>query len=128
MNNLSNTVQTVVQTVTNAVTLTGNQRVRDVKDFADGVKIGGLPLYPINENTVFLDANIVFGGAATMFGKDSQRFGRTSPLIRTTLVGMARSGILKEVQAAEVEARTEASALQIWSITSRPTATPCRIG
>ena len=74
VNSLSNTVQTVVQTVSNAVTLTGNQRVRGVKDFVDGVKIGGLPLYPINENTVFLDANIVFGGAATMFGKDSTTF------------------------------------------------------
>lgn len=71
---VTNTVQTVVQNVTNAVSLTGNQLVRGMKDFVDGLKIGGLPIRKINENTVFIDANVAFGGAATMFGKGSTTF------------------------------------------------------
>lgn len=81
VNNLSNTVQTVVQTVSNAVTLTGNQRVKGVKDFVDGVRIGGLFASKLKDDTLYFDGNIVLRGGLTMYGKNTT----TSPSIFSAL-------------------------------------------
>lgn len=81
VNSLSNTVQTVVQTVSNAVTLTGNQRVKGVKDFVDGVRIGGLFASKLKDDTLYFDGNIVLRGGLTMYGKNTT----TSPSIFSVL-------------------------------------------
>lgn len=81
VNSLSNTVQTVVQTVSNAVTLTGNQRVQGVKNFVDGVRIGGLFASKLKDDTLYFDGNIVLRGGLTMYGKNTT----TSPSIFSAL-------------------------------------------
>lgn len=67
VNSLSNTVQTVVQTVSNAVTLTGNQRVKGVKDFVDGVRVNGSPVIeydPVTKTLIFPGNILAEGGIA----------------------------------------------------------------
>ena len=69
VNNLSNAVQTVVQTVSNAVTLTGNQRVQGVKNFVDGVRINGSPVVEYDPviNTWLFRGNILAEGGMAAF-------------------------------------------------------------
>ena len=69
VNSLSNTVQTVVQTVSNAVTLTGNQRVKGVKDFVDGVRVNGSPVIEYDPviNTWLFRGNILAEGGMAAF-------------------------------------------------------------
>ena len=69
VNNLSNAVQTVVQTVSNAVTLTGNQRVQGVKNFVDGIRINGSPVieYAPVINTWLFRGNILAEGGMAAF-------------------------------------------------------------
>lgn len=69
VNSLSNTVQTVVQTVSNAVTLTGNQRVQGVKNFVDGVRVNGSPVIEYDPviNTWLFRGNILAEGGFAAF-------------------------------------------------------------
>lgn len=69
VNSLSNTVQTVVQTVSNAVTLTGNQRVQGVKNFVDGVRVNGSPVIEYDPviNTWLFRGNILAEGGMAAF-------------------------------------------------------------
>lgn len=68
VNNLSNAVQTVVQTIVNAVTLTGNQRIAGEKNFVDGIRVNSSPLITYDEktNTLLLKTNLaLLGGVAS---------------------------------------------------------------
>jgi hypothetical protein len=69
VNNLSNAVQTVVQTVSNAVTLTGNQRVQGVKNFVDGIRVNGSPVIEYDPviNTWLFRGNILAEGGMAAF-------------------------------------------------------------
>lgn len=69
VNNLSNAVQTVVQTASNAVTLTGNQRVQGVKNFADGIRVNGSPVIEYDPviNTWLFRGNILAEGGFAAF-------------------------------------------------------------
>lgn len=69
VNNLSNAVQTVVQTVSNAVTLTGNQRVQGVKNFVDGIRVNGSPVIEYDPviNTWLFRGNILAEGGIAAF-------------------------------------------------------------
>lgn len=58
----------------NLVTLDTTQTITGMKDFTNGLKIGGLPVYKLNDSTLFLDANIVVSGDATIFGSGSTTF------------------------------------------------------
>ena len=66
---ISNTVQTVVRTVDNAVTLTGNQRVQGVKNFVDGIRVNGSPIieYHPTINTWLFRGNILAEGGMAAF-------------------------------------------------------------
>ena len=69
VNSLSNTVQTVVQTVSNAVTLTGNQRVQGVKNFVDGIRVNGSPVIEYDPviNAWLFRGNILAEGGMAAF-------------------------------------------------------------
>lgn len=69
VNSLSNTVQTVVQTVSNAVTLTGNQRVQGVKNFVDGIRVNGSSVIEYDPviNTWLFRGNILAEGGMAAF-------------------------------------------------------------
>lgn len=56
------------------VKLAAAQSIAARHNFVDGLKIGDLPIYKIQDNTIYLDANLVVSGLATMFGKDSTTF------------------------------------------------------
>ena len=66
---ISNTVQTVVRTVDNAVTLTGNQRVQGVKNFVDGIRLNGSPIIEYHPaiNTWLFRGNILAEGGMAAF-------------------------------------------------------------
>lgn len=66
---ISNTVQTVVRTVDNAVTLTGNQRVQGVKNFVDGIRVNGSPIIEYHPaiNTWLFRGNILAEGGMAAF-------------------------------------------------------------
>lgn len=50
------------------VTLDGEQDITGVKDFINGLKIGGLPITKKQDDVVYLDANLVVRGGITMYG------------------------------------------------------------
>ena len=69
VNSLSNTVQTVVQTVDNAVKLTGNQRIAGEKNFVDGIRINGSPIIEYDPviNTWLFRGNVLAEGGFAAF-------------------------------------------------------------
>ena len=58
----------------NLVTLDTPQAITGIKDFTNGLKIGGLPVYKLKDSTIFIDANLVVTGAFTMHGSGSTTF------------------------------------------------------
>ena len=50
------------------VTIDGDETINGVKDFANGLMIGGLPLTKMQDDVVYLDAHLVVRGGITMFG------------------------------------------------------------
>lgn len=58
----------------NLVTLDTTQAITGIKDFTNGLKIGGLPVYKLKDSTIFIDANLVVTGAFTMHGSGSTTF------------------------------------------------------
>lgn len=50
------------------VTIDGDETIHGVKDFANGLMIGGLPLIKLQDDVVYLDAHLVVRGGITMFG------------------------------------------------------------
>lgn len=56
------------QGISNAVTLNTEQKILAVKDFDKGLKIGGLPAYKSQDDTIYLDCNLVVRGGVTAFG------------------------------------------------------------
>lgn len=50
------------------VTLDGEQDITGVKDFINGLKVGGLPITKKQDDVVYLDANLVVRGGITMYG------------------------------------------------------------
>lgn len=50
------------------VTLDGAQDIKGVKNFVNGLKIGGLPITKKQDDVVYLDANLVVRGGITMYG------------------------------------------------------------
>lgn len=58
----------------NLVTLDTTQAITGMKDFTNGLKIGGLPVYKLKDSTIFIDANLVVTGAFTMHGSGSTTF------------------------------------------------------
>ena len=58
----------------NLVTLDTTQAITGIKDFTNGLKIGGLQVYKLNDSTLFLDANIVVSGDVTLYGSGSTTF------------------------------------------------------
>ena len=56
------------QGISNAVTLNTEQKILAVKDFDKGLKIGGLHAYKSQDDTIYLDCNLVVRGGVTAFG------------------------------------------------------------
>lgn len=56
------------QGISNAVTLNTEQKILSVKDFDKGLKIGGLHAYKSQDDTIYLDCNLVVRGGVTAFG------------------------------------------------------------
>lgn len=56
------------QGISNAVTINTEQKISVVKDFDKGLKIGGLSAYKSQDDTIYLDANLVVRGGITAFG------------------------------------------------------------
>lgn len=54
--------------VKNLVTLDTTQAITGIKDFTNGLKIGGLSVYKSQADTIYLDANLVVRGGITAFG------------------------------------------------------------
>lgn len=52
----------------NLVTLDTTQAITGIKDFTNGLKIGGLSVYKSQADTIYLDANLVVRGGVTAFG------------------------------------------------------------
>jgi hypothetical protein len=52
----------------NLVTLDTTQAIMGMKDFTNGLKIGGLSAYKSQDDTIYLDANLVVRGSITAFG------------------------------------------------------------
>lgn len=52
----------------NTVTLDTSQAITGIKDFANGLKIGGLHAYKSQDDTIYLDANLVVRGGVTAYG------------------------------------------------------------
>lgn len=52
----------------NFVTLNTEQAISGIKDFTNGLKIGGLSAYKSQADTIYLDANLVVRGGITAFG------------------------------------------------------------
>lgn len=52
----------------NFVTLNTEQAISGIKDFTNGLKIGGLSAYKSQADTIYLDANLVVRGGVTAFG------------------------------------------------------------
>lgn len=50
------------------VTLDTTQAISGIKDFANGLKVGGLPVYKSQDDTIYLDCNLVVRGGITAFG------------------------------------------------------------
>lgn len=50
------------------VTLNTEQAISGIKDFTNGLKIGGLSAYKSQADTIYLDANLVVRGGITAFG------------------------------------------------------------
>lgn len=52
----------------NFVTLNTEQAISGIKDFTNGLKIGGLSAYKSQDDTIYFDCNIVARGGITAFG------------------------------------------------------------
>ena len=50
------------------VTLNTTQAISGIKDFTNGLKVGGLSVYKSQADTIYLDANLVVRGGVTAFG------------------------------------------------------------
>lgn len=59
---------------TDYLTQSGEQDVFAVKNFTQGVQIGGLPIRKGADNMIYIDANLAVSGSVTIFGKDSTTF------------------------------------------------------
>ena len=57
------------------VTIAGEeQSITAEHNFVNGFKVGGLPIKKSQDNTIYLDANLVVSGAITMYGSGSTTF------------------------------------------------------
>lgn len=52
----------------NFVTLNTEQAISGIKDFTNGLKVGGLSVYKSQADTIYLDCNLVVRGGVTAFG------------------------------------------------------------
>lgn len=52
----------------NFVTLNTEQAISGIKDFTNGLKVGGLSVYKSQADTIYLNANLVVRGGITAFG------------------------------------------------------------
>lgn len=52
----------------NLVTLDTTQAISGIKDFTNGLKVGGLSVYKSQADTIYLDCNLVVRGGITAFG------------------------------------------------------------
>lgn len=49
------------------VTLDGAQDIKGVKNFVNGLKIGGMPITKMQDDVIYIDANVVVRGGVTMY-------------------------------------------------------------
>lgn len=50
------------------VTLDGAQDIEGVKNFVNGLKVSGMPITKLQDDVIYIDANVVVRGGVTMFG------------------------------------------------------------
>lgn len=74
------------------VTLDGAQDIKGVKNFVNGLKIGGLPITKKQDDVVYLDANLVVRGGITMYAEnevDIPSILDSLPIASNTALGIA---------------------------------------
>ena len=74
------------------VTLDGAQDIKGVKNFVNGLKIGGMPITKKQDDVIYIDANLVVRGGITMYAEnevDIPSILDSLPIASNTALGIA---------------------------------------
>lgn len=77
------------------VTLDGAQDIKGVKNFVKGLKIGGMPITKMQDDVIYIDANLVVRGGVTMYGGEFDSTDIMDAIVTDETTILNDNGVLK---------------------------------